>query len=287
MGNKAKVDIGYMSALTGKEPQTIINDLTGVIFKDPLSDLSNPYEGFLTADEYLSGNVRDKLRTAKLTAESHPELAHHIPALEAVQPKDLEAGDIEVRLGTVWIPTGYIQDFMFELLDTSYYSQRSIEVEYSKHSGSWYISNKSMDGGSIAARETYGTRRINAYQIIEETLNQKSVRITDKVVQPDGKEEYVLNKKETFLATQKQNLIKEAFKDWIFKDEQRRKHLVDYYNANFNNIRPREYNGDHLVFEGMNPTIELHPHQRMPLHGSSMAGIRCWPTSWALARALP
>ena len=262
MGNKAKVDIGYMSALTGKEPQTIINDLTGVIFKDPLSDLSNPYEGFLTADEYLSGNVRDKLRTAKLTAESHPELAHHIPALEAVQPKDLEAGDIEVRLGTVWIPTDYIQDFMFELLDTSYYSQRSIEVEYSKHSGSWYISNKSMDGGSIAARETYGTRRINAYQIIEETLNQKSVRITDKVVQPDGKEEYVLNKKETFLATQKQNLIKEAFKDWIFKDEQRRKHLVDYYNANFNNIRPREYNGDHLVFEGMNPTIELHPHQR-------------------------
>ena len=262
ISDKAKVDIGYMSSLTGKAPETVIEDLKGVIFKDPLSDLNNPYEGYLTADEYLSGNVRDKLKTAQLIAETHPEFVHHLPALEAVQPEDLEAGDIEVRLGTVWIPTNYIEDFMFELLETSYYGKRSIEVEYSKHSGSWYISNKSMKSYSIAASETYGTKRINAYQIIEETLNQKNVRITDKVIHPDGKEEYVLNKKETFLATQKQNLIKEAFRDWIFKDEKRRKHLVDYYNENFNNIRPREYDGEHLVFEGMNPVIELRPHQR-------------------------
>lgn len=262
IANKAKVDIGYMSGLTGINPQTIIEDLKGVIFKDPLSALDNPYEGFVTSDEYLSGNVRDKLKTAKLTAESHPEFAYHVPSLEAVQPANLEAGDIEVRLGTVWIPTDYIADFMYELLDTSYYGRRSIEVEYSKHSGSWYISNKSMEGYTISASETYGTKRINAYQIIEETLNQKNVRITDKVIHPDGKEEYVLNKKETFLATQKQNQIKEAFRDWIFKDEKRRKYLVDYYNENFNNIRPREYNGEHLVFEGMNPEIELRSHQR-------------------------
>ena len=262
ISDKAKVDIGYMSSLTGKAAKTIIEDLKGVIFKDPLSDLGNPYEGFLTADEYLSGTVRDKLKTAKLMAESHPEFEHHVPALEAVQPEDLEAGDIEVRLGTVWIPADYIEDFMFELLDTSYYGRRSIEVEYSKHSGSWYISNKSMESHSISSSETYGTKRINAYQIIEETLNQKNVRISDKVIHPDGREEYVLNKKETFLATQKQTLIKEAFKDWIFKDEKRRKHLVDYYNENFNNIRPREYDGEHLVFEGMNPVIELRTHQR-------------------------
>ena len=262
IGNKAKVDIDYMSSLTGKEPDEIIEELTGVIFKDPLSDLNKPYEGYLAADEYLSGNVRDKLKTAKLTAENHPEFSHHIPALEAVQPEDLEAGDIEVLLGTVWIPTKYIEEFMFELLDTSYFGKRSIEVEYSKHSGSWYVSNKSMECNNIAARETYGTHRINAYQIIEETLNQKIVRITDKVIHPDGREEYVLNKKETFLASQKQTLIKEAFKDWIFRDEDRRKFLVDYYNENFNNVRPREYNGEHLVFEGMNPEIELRTHQR-------------------------
>ena len=261
IGNKAKVDIGYMSTLTGKTSEIIIEELKGVIFKNPLSDLDNPYDGFVMADEYLSGNVRDKLKTAKLTAEIHPEFAHHVPALEAVQPEDLEAGDIEVKLGTVWIPTKYIEEFMFELLDTSYYGKRNIKVEYSKHSGSWYVSNKSMEGNNIATRETYGTHRINAYQIVEETLNQKTVRITDKIIHPDGKEEYVLNKKETFLATQKQNLIKEAFKDWIFRDEARRKYLVDYYNENFNNIRPREYNGEHLTFEGMNPEIMLRTHQ--------------------------
>ncbi len=262
ISDKAKVDIGYMSALTGKDPDTIIEDLNGVIFKDPLSDLGKPHVGFITADEYLSGYVRDKLKTAKLTAKTHPEYENHIPVLEAVQPEDLEAGDIEVRLGTVWIPTDYIEDFMYELLDTSYYGRRNIEVEYSKHSGSWYVSNKSSEGNTISATETYGTGRINAYKIIEETLNQKNVRISDRVIHPDGREEYVLNKKETFLATQKQNLIKEAFKDWIFKDEKRRKYLVNYYNENFNNIRPREYDGEHLVFEGMNPVIELRPHQR-------------------------
>ncbi len=262
IGEKAKVDIGYMSALTGKEPQTVIEELKNVIFKDPLSDLNNPYDSFLTADEYLSGNVREKLKTGRLMAETHPEFAHHVPALEAVQPEDLEAADIEVKLGTVWIPAKYIEEFMFELLDTSYYAKHSINVSYSKYTGAWHVSNKSMDGDSIAAREAYGTSRINAYQIIEETLNQKNVRITDKVVHPDGKEEYVLNTKETFFAMQKQNLIRDAFKDWIFRDEDRRKYLVSYYNEHFNNIRPREYNGDHLVFEGMNPILELRPHQR-------------------------
>ena len=261
IGEKARVDIGYMSALTDKKPETVIEELKGVIFKDPLSDIDNPYEGYITADEYLSGNVRDKLKTAKLIAEKYSEFAHHVPALEAVQPKDLEAADIEVKLGTVWIPTEYIDKFMYELLDTSYYGRHNVKVAYSKYTGAWYMSNKSMDGDSIAARETYGTSRINAYQIIEETLNQKNVRITDKVVHPDGKEEYVLNTKETFLAMQKQSLIREAFKDWIFSDEDRRKHLVSYYNEHFNNIRPREYNGGHLVFEGMNPTLELRPHQ--------------------------
>jgi len=262
IGEKARVDIGFMSALTGKEPETVIEELTGVIFKDPLSDLNNPYDGYITADEYLSGNVREKLKTAKLIAETHPEFAHHVPALEAVQPQDLEAADIEVKLGTVWIPTKYIDEFIYELLDTSYYAKYNIKVSYSKYTGAWYVSNKSMDGNSIAARETYGMERINAYQIIEETLNQKNVRITDKVVDPDGNERYVVNSKETFLAMQKQNLIRDAFRDWIFRDEDRRKHLVGYYNEHFNNIRPREYNSDHLVFEGMNPTLELRPHQR-------------------------
>ena len=262
IGEKARVDIGYMSTLTGKDAEAVIDELKGVIFKDPLSDLNNPYDGYITADEYLSGNVREKLKTATLIAGKHPEFAHHIPALEAVQPKDLEAEDIEVKLGTVWIPPKYIEKFMFELLDTSYYAKHNINVSYSKYTGAWYVSNKSMDSESITARETYGTARINAYQIIEETLNQKNVRITDKVVHPDGKEEYVLNSKETFLAMQKQNLIREAFRDWIFMDEDRRKYLVGYYNEHFNNIRPREYNGDHLIFEGMNPTLELRPHQR-------------------------
>lgn len=262
IANRAKVDIGYMRNLTGKAPETIISDLKGVIFKDPLSDLKSPYDGYITADEYLSGNVRDKLRTVKLMAEKHPEFTYHVPVLEAVQPEDLEAGDITVRLGTVWIPTNYVQQFIYELLETPYYARGSIEVEYSKYTGSWYVSNKSYDGDSVSARETYGTQRINAYQIIEETLNQKTVRITDKVVHPDGKEEYVLNKKQTFLASQKQNQIKEAFKDWIFLDAERRKTLVSYYNEHFNNIRPREYNGEHLVFEGMNPEIELREHQR-------------------------
>lgn len=262
IGEKAKVDIGYMSALTGKEPEAVISELKGVIFKDPLSDIGNPYEGFLTADEYLSGNVRDKLKTAKLMAEKHPEFAYHVTALEAVQPQDLEAADIEVKLGTVWIPAMYIDKFMHELLDTSYYGRHNIKVSYSKYTGAWYVANKLMDGDSIAAREAYGTSRINAYQIIEETLNQKNVRIMDKVVNLDGKEEYVLNTKETFLAMQKQNLIRESFKDWIYRDEDRRKHLVSYYNEHFNNIRPREYNGEHLVFEGMNPTLELRSHQR-------------------------
>ncbi len=262
LGKRGKVDIGYMGQLTGKEHDDIISDLKGVIFKDPLADRHNVHEGWQTADEYLSGDVREKLKMARTVAENSSEFEHHVSILENVQPKDLEASEIDVRLGTVWIPADYIEHFIFEVLDTPNYYKYEINVNYSKHSGSFNISSKSMDRGNIKAYSTYGTSRINAYQIIEETLNQKSVRITDKKILPDGKEVYVVNKKETLIATQKQTLISEAFKDWIFKDEGRRNNLTTYYNEHFNNIRPREYDGSHIEFVGMNPELTLREHQK-------------------------
>ena len=261
LARKGKVDLGYICSLTNKETDTVVEDLKGIIFKDPISNQDNIYEGWQTADEYLSGDVRAKLKTAEIVAKNNPDYAHHVTALQQVQPKDLEASDIDVKLGTVWIPTRYIEDFMFETLDTPRYLQYDIDVHYSEHTGSWNISRKSADT-SVNATQKYGTDRMSAYWIIEETLNQKSIRITDRNELPDGTVTYVLNKKETMLATQKQTLLQEAFRDWIFKDETRRNALVKMYNEQFNNIRPREYDGSHIEFIGMNPEIELREHQK-------------------------
>ncbi len=261
LARKGKVDLGYICSLTNKGTDMVIEDLRGIIFKDPISDQDNIYEGWQTADDYLSGDVRAKLKTAEIIAKNNPDYAHHVTALQQVQPKDLEASDIDVKLGTVWIPTKYIEDFMFETLDTPRYMQYDIDVHYSEHTGSWNISRKSADT-SVNATQKYGTDRMSAYWIIEETLNQKSIRITDRNELPDGTVTYVLNKKETMLATQKQTLLQEAFRDWIFKDETRRNALVKMYNEQFNNIRPREYDGSHIEFIGMNPEIELREHQK-------------------------
>ncbi len=261
LARKGKVDLGYISSLTGKEVQQVIDDLKGIIFKDPMSDHENIYEGWQTADEYLSGEVREKLKTAEIVVKNNPDFAHHVTALKQVQPKDLEASDIEVKLGTIWIPARYIEEFIFETLDTPNYIRYDINVHYSEHSGTWNVSRKSLDN-NVNSTQKYGTNRMNAYWIIEETLNQKNIRITDRNELPDGTVTYVLNKKETMLATQKQTLLQEAFRDWIFKDETRRNDLVKLYNEQFNNIRPREYNGSHIEFIGMNPEITLREHQK-------------------------
>lgn len=261
LARKGKVDLGYICSLTNQEVEKAIDDLKGIIFKDPMAEQDNIYDGWQTADEYLSGDVRAKLKTAEIVAKNNPDFAHHVDVLKQVQPKDLEASDIDVKLGTVWIPTRYIEEFIFETLDTPRYLQYDISVHYSEYTGSWNISRKSLDN-NVNATQKYGTHRMSAYWIIEETLNQKSIRITDRNELPDGTVTYVLNKKETMLATQKQTLLQEAFKDWIFKDETRRNTLVRMYNEQFNNIRPREYDGSHIEFIGMNPEIELREHQK-------------------------
>lgn len=262
LARKGKIDICYISSLVDKEPTEVIEDLKSVIYKNPMANHDNIFEGWQTADEYLSGDVRDKLKTAKMIAKNNTDFVHHIQALEQVQPKDLEASDIDVKLGTVWISPEYIEQFVHETLNTPRYYRYDIKVSFSPHSGSWYISRKSADYDNVNANQRFGTQRMNAYLIIEETLNQKSIRITDRIELPDGTVKYELNKKETLLATQKQNLIQDEFKDWIYKDETRRNHLVNIYNENYNNIRPREYDGSHLEFFGMNPEIELRPHQK-------------------------
>ena len=257
IGEKARVDMAYMSQLTGKSEDDIIDELNGVIFLDPV------YGDWQTADEYLSGNVRQKLREAENAAVDSPGYLPNVEALRAAQPKDLDASEIEVRLGATWIDKKYIQQFMFELLEPPVYARRSLDVNYSEFTAEWNISGKnSIPYNDINARMTYGTDCANAYKILEDTLNLRDVRIYDTVRDADGKEKRVLNSKETTLAQQKQQAIKEAFRDWIWRDPDRRRELVQLYNERFNSTRPREYDGRHLIFPGMNPEITLREHQR-------------------------
>ena len=256
IGEKARVDMAYMSQLTGKSEEDIIDELNGVIFLDPV------YGDWQTADEYLSGNVRQKLREAENAAVDSPGYLPNVEALRAAQPKDLDASEIEVRLGATWIDKKYIQQFMFELLEPPLYARRSLEVNYSEFTAEWNISGKnSIPYNDINARITYGTDCANAYKILEDTLNLRDVRIYDTVRDADGTEKRVLNSKETTLAQQKQQAIKEAFRDWIWRDPDRRRELVQLYNERFNSTRPREYDGRHLIFPGMNPEITLREHQ--------------------------
>ena len=256
IGEKARVDMAYMSQLTGKSEDDIIDELNGVIFLDPV------YGDWQTADEYLSGNVRQKLREAENAAVDSPGYLPNVEALRAAQPKDLDASEIEVRLGATWIDKKYIQQFMFELLEPPLYARRSLEVNYSEFTAEWNISGKnSIPYNDINARMTYGTDCANAYKILEDTLNLRDVRIYDTVRDADGKEKRVLNSKETTLAQQKQQAIREAFRDWIWRDPDRRRELVQLYNERFNSTRPREYDGRHLIFPGMNPEITLREHQ--------------------------
>ena len=266
IGEHGKVDLPYMAELLGTpgEYGRITTELSGVIFKDPAADADDPEAGWQTADEYLSGNVRDKLRMAQLAAESHPEFKVNVDALTKAQPKDLEASEIDVRLGATWLAPSIVQQFMMETFQPPYRIRynNSITVRYSPYTSEWRISNKSATGfGDIMATETYGTRRANAYKILEDTLNLRDSRVYD-TIEEDGKEKRVLNQNETTLAQQKQQAIKDAFAGWVWKDPQRRTLLVKRYNELFNSTRPREYDGSHIHFVGMNPEINLREHQR-------------------------
>ena len=264
MGEKAYVDMEYMCSLTGKTEQEIYEELKGVIFLNPMYGYGNSAERkYLMADEYLSGNVREKLAWAKKSAEVYPEdYKINVEALEKVQPKDLTASEIFVQLGTTWLPEEIAQQFMYEFLDTPRYAQWNIKVHYSKLTGEWNVEGKSYDRSNLKAYNTYGTKRVNAYKIIEDTLNMKDVRVFDYMEDDEGKKKAVLNKKETAIAQSKQELIKQGFQDWVWRDPARREKLVRLYNDKFNSIRPREYDGSHITFSGMNPEIELREHQK-------------------------
>ena len=264
LGEKATIDMDYMMELSGKSENEIFEDLKGVIFLNPLYEYGNSYEPkYLMADEYLSGNVREKLRIAKNSAELYPEdYKVNVEALQKVQPKDLTASEISVRLGATWLPSDDVQEFIFHLLETPRYAQWSIKVHFSPFTSEWNIEGKSYDKGNVRAYNTYGTSRINAYKIIEETLNLKDVRIFDYIEDDEGKKKAVLNKKETAIAQSKQEMIKQEFQDWIWSDPERRERLCKSYNEKFNSVRPREYDGSHIIFNGMNPEIELREHQK-------------------------
>ena len=263
ISEKACVDMAYMEQLTGKTGEELADELRGVIFRVPGQTEPDGTPHYVTADEYLSGNVRRKLRQAQRAAEQDPAFAINVEALTAAQPKDLDASEIEVRLGATWIDKEYIQQFMYETFDTPFYLQRSIQVHYSAYTAEWQISGKNAVGqNNVAAYSTYGTERANAYKILEDSLNLRDVRIYDTVEDADGKERRVLNAKETTLAAQKQQAIREAFKDWIWRDPERRQALVRQYNEEMNSTRPREYDGSHIVFGGMNPSITLREHQK-------------------------
>lgn len=257
IGERAKVDIEFMSKLSGLSEDEIVRDLHGVIFADPVK---NEWQ---TADEYLSGNVRQKLREAKTAAADDPAFEVNVSALTQAQPKDLEASDIEVRLGATWIDKEYIRQFMLETFKPPFYLQSSMQVHYSRATAEWQVEGKNLVSyGDVSARKTFGTDRANAYKILEETLNLRDMRIYDTVEDADGRERRVLNQKETTLAVQKQQAIKDAFKDWLWKDPERRQTLVRQYNEEMNSTRPREYDGKHITFAGMNPEISLREHQK-------------------------
>ena len=264
LGEKATIDMDYMMGFSGKSENEIFEDLKGVIFLNPLYEYGNSYEPkYLMADEYLSGNVREKLRIAKNSAELYPkDYKVNVEALQKVQPKDLTASEISVRLGATWLPPDDVQEFIFHLLETPRYAQWNIKVHFSPFTSEWNIEGKSYDKGNVRAYNTYGTSRINAYKIIEETLNLKDVRIFDYIEDDEGRKKAVLNKKETAIAKSKQEMIKQEFQDWIWSDPERRERLCKSYNEKFNSVRPREYDGSHIIFNGMNPEIELREHQK-------------------------
>lgn len=261
LSEKAKVDINYMSELTGISNEKIKKDLDGIIFKVP-SVLNEEQEEYVTADEYLSGNIREKLEVAKMSAAIDPKYQKNVEALEKAMPKELTASEIEVRLGATWIPVEIYQQFLYELLDTPSWVRNYTKLSYSSYNANWNISAKNMDKESVKADKTYGTSRANAYRLMEDCLNLKQTKIFDYEYDDDGNKQAILNKKETMIAQQKQDTIKESFNNWIWKDPQRREELTQIYNRLFNSIRPREYNGDHLEFPGMNPEITLRKHQK-------------------------
>ena len=257
IGEKALVDLPYMEQLTGKLQEELVQELQGVIFRIPASEPAK----YVTADEYLSGNVRTKLLSAQAAAKEDPAYEINVEALKQVIPKDLSAAEISVRLGTTWIPQEDIQRFVMELLTPSSYAAGRIRVRYTPMNGDWFIENKSSDFGNVKADSTYGTKRASAYRIIEDTLNLRDTRIFDYVYDENGNKRAVFNAKETTAAQAKQEAIKQAFQDWIWKDPARRSRLVRYYNDTFNSVRPREYDGSHITFGGISPEITLRPHQ--------------------------
>lgn len=261
LSEKAKVDINYMSELTGISNEKIKEDLDGIIFKVP-NALDEGQEEYVTADEYLSGNIREKLDVAKMSAAIDPKYQKNVDALEKAMPKELTASEIEVRLGATWFPVEIYQQFLYELLDTPSWVRNYTKISYSSYNANWNISAKNMDKESVKADKTYGTSRANAYRLMEDCLNLKQIKIFDYEYDDDGNKQAILNKKETMIAQQKQDTIKESFNNWIWKDPQRREELTQIYNRLFNSIRPREYNGDHLEFPGMNPEITLRKHQK-------------------------
>ena len=263
LGEKAKVDMAYMTELTGKTEEEIYKDLQGVIFLNPLyAGGEGKQAKYLSADEYLSGNVREKLAWAKRSAELYPDdYTVNVQALEAVQPVDLTAAEISVRLGATWLPIDVVEQFMYEIMQTPRYMRSNICIHYSTYTGEWQVEGKSRDKSSVNANSTYGTGRVNGYKILEETLNLRTVRVFDYIEDEHGNRVPVLNKQETAIAQGKQELIKQAFQDWIWKDQSRRDRLCKLYNEKFNSIRPREYDGSHLNFVGINPAIQLRPHQ--------------------------
>ncbi len=259
LSEKARVDIEFMKSLTGKNEEELVKELEGQIFENPNKKIGE--SKYVTADEYLSGNVREKLELASKLVNEFPEFQTNVDSLRKVMPEEIKASEIGIKLGATWIPEEIIRDFIFELLDTPFYATRNMKVRYSEFNAEWYIENKNVDKGNIKAYKTYGTDRINAYKIIETTLNLKDVKIFDTIIDDEGRKQRVLNKKETAIAQSKQEQIKKAFEDWIWNDQDRRNRLVQIYNERFNSIRPREYDGSNLRFVGMNPEISLRKHQ--------------------------